>query len=53
MCCGLLDTLGWSSGCRFRTRCQVAQERCADEGPELRQVHDHHLVACHFAESLS
>lgn len=49
------------SGCRFRTRCWKAQERCALEAPSLTvpsrfgeasgpEAHD---CACHFAEAVS
>ena len=36
------------SGCRFRTRCPLATERCATEEPAMRAVTATHRVACHF-----
>jgi len=37
------------SGCRFRTRCFRAQERCALEEPPLDQVREStHRVACFY-----
>jgi peptide/nickel transport system ATP-binding protein len=35
------------SGCRFRTRCEFADERCASEEPQMAMVSDGHFVACH------
>jgi len=36
------------SGCPFRTRCPLAQKRCNDEEPRLREIGPDHHAACHF-----
>jgi peptide/nickel transport system ATP-binding protein len=39
-------------GCRFHTRCPVAQARCAIEEPVLRDAGEARSVRCHFPYSL-
>jgi oligopeptide transport system ATP-binding protein len=39
------------SGCRFRTRCWLAKDVCAEKDPVL-EMHGGHLSACHFAQEL-
>ncbi len=35
------------SGCRFRTRCPLADEMCERVEPQMRRINDEHYVACH------
>ena len=39
------------SGCRFRSRCPLAEERCATEEPALRTLAPGREVRCHLVES--
>ncbi len=39
------------SGCRFHTRCPLAQEICTQSQPGMRQVRPGRFVACHFVEA--
>jgi oligopeptide/dipeptide ABC transporter ATP-binding protein len=39
------------SGCRFRTRCPVAIDRCAIDEPEMTVFGTGHTAACHVARA--
>jgi oligopeptide transport system ATP-binding protein len=36
------------SGCRFRTRCWLAEKICEEQRPEFREITRDHFVACHM-----
>jgi oligopeptide/dipeptide ABC transporter ATP-binding protein len=38
------------SGCRFHTRCPLAQEICTQQEPILRQIRHNRMVACHLVK---
>jgi len=41
------------SGCRFRTRCPMAESVCASEVPATSELGPSHRAACHFAKRAS
>lgn len=50
---GEATVAGATEGCRFRTRCKFATERCAREMPELREVEPGHFAACHNLDQVN
>lgn len=40
------------SGCRFRTRCPYADERCKMEKPKLTEISNGHYAACHHLDKV-
>jgi oligopeptide/dipeptide ABC transporter ATP-binding protein len=38
------------SGCRFHTRCPIAQSICSESRPVWRDTGDGHWVACHLVQ---
>ncbi|MBQ6426372.1 MAG: ATP-binding cassette domain-containing protein [Clostridia bacterium] len=46
---GVPSLINPPGGCAFHPRCPYATDRCRKEAPELREISEGHLVACHLA----
>ncbi len=46
------DPLSFPEGCRFRTRCPLATDQCAEEEPPLEELGDSHQSACWHIDKL-
>ncbi|MDO5096377.1 MAG: ABC transporter ATP-binding protein [Peptostreptococcaceae bacterium] len=45
------SSLDLPSGCPFQNRCDIAQEICKKEKPELKEIGENHRIACHLVNS--
>ena len=41
------------SGCHFHTRCPFATDVCKTDDPELEELKEHHVAACHHPRNLA
>lgn len=46
------SALNFPEGCRYNTRCPMAQERCFKEEPALTEVEDGHQARCFYSDKL-
>jgi oligopeptide transport system ATP-binding protein len=40
------------AGCKFAGRCKYAKDRCREVTPELRELPNEHMIACHRVDEL-
>ncbi|SDE70271.1 ABC transporter ATP-binding protein [Ruegeria marina] len=45
------DPLNLPKGCRFASRCPIAEPRCSESEPPLKQAGNGGMVACHLREA--